>query len=126
MHVRWVIVGLVILLSGLFNRSNATHIRAGEITVERNDCVGLTFRITITGWVDLESTVEFGGGDINFGDGSPSINLRRGAQLVLEQDLGNMVGIVQFQIDHTYPANGVYTLSYLEANRNAGILNMNS
>lgn len=126
MNVRWVFVGLVILVSGMFNRSDATHIRAGEITAQRLDCVGLTFRITITGWVDLESSVVFGGGEIDFGDGSPAINLRQGAQLVLEQDLGNMVGIVVFVIEHTYPANGVYTLSYLEANRNAGILNMNN
>ena len=127
LHVRWMFVGLVILFSGLINHSDATHIRAGEITVERTDCVGLTFRITITGWVDLESTVEFGGGEIDFGDGSSAVNLRQGeARLVLEQDLGNMVGIVQFEIYHTFPANGVYTLSYLEANRNAGILNMNN
>jgi len=124
--MRWIIAGLVLLITGIFSEVDATHIRAGEITVERIDCVGLTFRITITGWVDLESTVEFGGGEIDFGDGSPKINLRSGAVLTLEQDLGNNVGIVQFQIDHTYGANGVYTLSYLEANRNAGVLNMNN
>jgi len=124
--MRWIIVGFVLLITGIFSEVDATHIRAGEITVERKDCVGLTFRITITGWVDLESTVEFGGGEIDFGDGSPKINLRSGAILTLEQDLGNNVGIVQFQIDHTYGANGVYILSYLEANRNAGVLNMNN
>jgi len=120
-----VLVGLVILIS--INEVQATHIRAGEITVERIGCgTGLTFRITVTGWVDLESTVDFGNGILDFGDGSDPINLRESARLIVDQDLGNNVGIVQFQIDHTFGANGVFILSYLEANRNAGILNMNN
>ncbi len=121
----WVLVGIVILFS--ISEVKATHIRAGEITVERLGCgSGLTFRITVTGWVDLESTVEFGGGFLDFGDGSDPINLRDAAILIKEQDLGNNVGVVQFQIDHAFSANGVFVLSYLEANRNAGILNMNN
>ncbi len=121
----WLLVGIVIFIS--FDEVQATHIRAGEITVERIGCgQGLTFRITITGWVDLESTVEFGGGELNFGDGSDPISLRDVATLIREEDLGNNVGVVQFQITHTYGANGVFVLSYLEANRNAGILNMNN
>ena len=118
------IAGLIFLLSSLSSNLNATHIRAGEITVERLDCVQLTFRITITGWTDLESTVHFGGGELNFGDGSLAVNLESVAVLTLEQDLGDNVGIVQYQIEHTYDSNGEYIISYLEANRNAGILNM--
>jgi hypothetical protein len=122
----WILVGFVFF--GSIVESYATHIRAGEITVERIQCgsSNRTFRITITGWVDLESTVEFGGGELNFGDGSPVITLRESANLILEQDLGNNVGIVQFQVQHTFAAGGVFVLSYLEANRNAGILNMNN
>ncbi len=123
-RLRWVVVGIVFLVS--VRESFATHIRAGEITLERISCNSRLFRITITGWVDLESTVEFGGGELNFGDGSDPINLRDMANLILEQDLGNNVGIVQFQVEHIYGANGVFVLRYLEANRNAGILNMNN
>ena len=119
-------VGLVVLVCAAVSSTQATHIRAGEITVERISCQSLNFRITVTGWVDLESTVEFGGGELLFGDGSPGVVLRESAILTMEQNLGNNVGVVQFQIEHTYGANGVYTLSYLEANRNAGILNMNN
>lgn len=107
-------------------KSWATHIRAGEITVVRENCQSRTFLITVTGYVDLESTVEFGGGELSFGDGSDPINLRASAELIQEQNLGNNVGIVQFQYRHTYGANGVYTLSYFEQNRNAGIINMSN
>ena len=125
-NFKWVVVGLVLVV-GTYSNTKATHIRAGEITLERISCQSLAFRITITGWVDLESTVEFGGGFLDFGDGSDPINLREDATIVVDkQDLGGNVGITQFIIEHTYGANGVYTLSYLEANRNAGVLNMNN
>ncbi len=118
--VKWFIILLFCA-----NFSYATHIRGGEITVERLDCKGLTYRITLTGWVDL-SNIVFGGGQLDFGDGSITINPRVDMVLVEESNIGNGFGIVRFQIEHTFPSNNDYTISYLEHNRNAGIVNMDN
>ena len=50
----------------------ATHLRAGEITVERVSCNSLTFRITVTVFTNtINTNVLFGGEDdwLDFGDG---------------------------------------------------------
>ena len=101
--------------------AEATHLRAGEITVRPIGCTNL-FEITITAYTNTGSQIKFGGGDLNFGDGSvfktPTVeNTKR-------DDLGPDVGVVKFSINHTYGAPGRYVISYLEPNRNAGILNM--
>lgn len=104
---------------------NATHLRAGEITLERVSCTDLTFKITITVYTDLGSPIKFGDGILDFGDGSkplvtPTIeNTRR-------PDLGPEVGTVSFTTTHTFGGPGKYVISYLEANRNADILNMSN
>ena len=64
-----VLILSIILLAGV-KQVNATHIRAGEIIVERISTQSLTFRITIIGYTDTGSTVEFGGGRLEFGDGT--------------------------------------------------------
>lgn len=111
---------LLLLLSPFIGY--ATHLRAGEITVERVNCSSLTFRITITAYTNTGSEIEFGEGLLDFGDGrnitSPTIaNTPR-------PDLGKDVGIVQYTTTHTYPGPGRYVISYLEPNRNGGILNI--
>jgi hypothetical protein len=53
--------------------AQATHIRAGEITIERKNCQSLTFVFFVTGYVDLiGGQVLFGGGTLDFGDGQKS------------------------------------------------------
>jgi CHU_C Type IX secretion signal domain len=117
------LLGLLITTFGFAFSANATHLRAGEITLERVSCTDLTFRITITVYTDLGSPIKFGDGLLDFGDGSkpfttPTIdNTRR-------PDLGSEVGTVSFTTIHTFGGPGKYVISYLEANRNAGILNM--
>jgi hypothetical protein len=102
--------------------SHATHLRAGEITVERISCNGLTFRITITAYTNLGSPVKFSDGTLNFGDGStvqtPTIDN------IIRPDLGAGIGFVQYTTEHTFPGPGYYIITYKERNRNAGILNM--
>jgi hypothetical protein len=100
----------------------ATHLRAGEITVERINCSSLTFRITITVYTNTGSEIKFGEGLLDYGDGdtdtTPTIeNTKR-------PDLGEDVGLVTFSILHTYAGPGRYVISYLEPNRNGGILNI--
>lgn len=119
---------LVSLISIL--QSNATHLRAGEIIVERVDCQSLTFKITVIVYTNTASTVLFGGrqGDedlLDFGDGSAPF-------LIPEQpnqarpDLGPNIGIAQYEVYHTYSSSGQYTISYREPNRNEGVLNMDN
>jgi CHU_C Type IX secretion signal domain len=117
------IIFTVLMLMGISHSMWATHLRAGEITLERVSCTELTFRITITVYTDTGSPIKFGDGDLNFGDGSPVFktptidNTRR-------PDLGPEIGTVSFTTTHTFPGPGKYLISYLEPNRNAGILNM--
>ncbi len=128
------IILLVFLLAGF--TAHATHIRAGEVTIERKNCLSLTFYIFVTGYVDLiDGQVIFGGGTLDFGDGTTPIdNLREAIDnnvvriLQDEEDLGggNGVGITRFRIEHTYSSNGTYIVTYLEPNRNGGILNMDN
>jgi hypothetical protein len=118
----------VILLAGLTSVSDsfATHLRAGEITVERLNC-SRTFRITITVYTNTTgTTVIFGGGVLDFGDGSkPHVTAQDPG--TARPDLGEGVSIVVYSTQetiHTYPGNGRYVISYKEANRNEGILNI--
>lgn len=106
------------------NESNATHLRAGEITVERVSCQELTFRITITVFTDIgpQVTARFGQGVLDFGDGTSILTPRQDDPV----DLGNDVGYNQYVTEHTYQGNGIYTISYTEPNRNDGILNMSN
>jgi hypothetical protein len=110
---------VVLLLIGFSYQSNATHLRAGEITVERVSCNGLTFRITITAYTNTGSPVKFSDGTLSFGDGTsiqtPTID---------NTQFAPGIGFVQFETTHVYPGPGYYTITYKERNRNAGILNM--
>jgi len=124
-YLLFTLIGFLSAATIFSNIANATHLRAGEITLERVSCTALTFRITITVYTDLGSPIKFGDGVLDFGDGSkplttPTIdNTRR-------PDLGPEVGTVSFTTTHTFGGPGKYVISYLEANRNAGILNMSN
>ncbi len=113
--------------------SIATHIRAGEITVQRLNCQSKTVVVFITGYVDLiGGQVTFGGGTIDFGDGSEPIdNIREDSRvsIIFDEmpiDGGNGVGITRFRVEHTYSGNSIYVISYQESNRNEGIVNMDN
>ncbi len=119
----------------------ATHLRAGDIVAVRDNCNSRVFIITITVYVDTESSVTFGGtklseGDLlNFGDGKPSVfvpqigagNTPSGigfssTYTVIDADL--KIARATYTIYHDYPGPGTYKISYREPNRNAGVLNM--
>jgi gliding motility-associated-like protein len=106
-------------------RTYATHIRAGEIIAELLDCTSNTYRFTLIGYTDTGSTVEWGGGEMNFGDGSPPINFSVGNPDFF-QDLGDEVALVIFYAQHTFPGPGTFTVSYREFNRNASVANMDN
>lgn len=100
----------------------ATHLRAGEITVTRNSCSGLTFRVTITVFTDLTSTVKFGHGILDFGDGT-SLETPETPNTI-RPDLGRDIGTVTYTAEHTFSGQGRYVISYFEHNRNNDVLNI--
>jgi hypothetical protein len=119
------ISGWIVFFSiGFVNHSFATHLRAGEITVERVSCNGLSFRIKITAYTNTGSQVRFEDGTLNFGDGN-SIQTPR-IENTIRPELGSGIGFVEFETTHTFPGAGRYVITYKERNRNAGILNISN
>ncbi len=111
-----------ILLLTTVSNAYASHLRAGQITVVRQGC-GNYVRITVTVYTNTASPVRFGeDGVLDFGDGTsitvPGIENRPVAAL------GSNIGIAEFTIDHLYGGRGSYLISYVEPNRNGGVLNM--
>lgn len=123
--ISWIgkMMGVVVLAMVAHTQLLATHLRAGEITLERLNCTGLTFKITINIYTDTGSPIKFGDGILDFGDGSKPLTTPT-IDNTLRPDLGPEVGFVAYTVTHTYGGPGRYVISYLEANRNAGVLNM--
>ncbi|GHN03146.1 hypothetical protein WSM22_46350 [Cytophagales bacterium WSM2-2] len=127
--VRYYLVGILMLVS--FLRSEATHLRAGDITVERiGDCGGYKYRIILHIYTRWDRPVKFSmskGGTVNFGDGSKAFHPDQvdNPPIIAYTKDGN-VGEVTYPIEHVYPGPGVYIISYYEPNRNEGINNINA
>ncbi|MDH5476577.1 MAG: gliding motility-associated C-terminal domain-containing protein, partial [Cyclobacteriaceae bacterium] len=116
---------VLIFLSLISEISYSTHIRAGEITVERVNCQSLTFRFTILGYRDTGSpdNIQFGGGFFDFGDGQDPITIPTAFTSVY---IGNEVERNVYVLEHTYTAAGTYIIGYREQNRNDGVLNIDN
>ncbi|MFY0652027.1 MAG: gliding motility-associated C-terminal domain-containing protein [Cyclobacteriaceae bacterium] len=124
--------GILLILSVLFLaisfKTYATHIRAGEIVATRVSTTSLTYKFSIIGYTDTGSTVIFGGGDIDFGDGTV-INIEEGSEFFIREELVDaekLIAFNVFEIEHTFQAPGAYVIRFNEKNRNAGILNMSN
>ena len=99
----------------------ATHLRAGEITVTQV-CPSRTYQICLKIYVNTEG-VKFGGGTLSFGDGDEFITDEQNS--VPFGDPSDNVGLIELCVTHTYPGTGQYKVSYAERNRNADINNIN-
>lgn len=103
--------------------AEATHLRAGQITVQRISCIGRTYRITVTVYTDRGSPVLFGGEQdiLDFGDGN---------RILIPETQSTEypgipdIGVATFETIYTYGGPGQFTISYLEPNRNEGVLNI--
>src|SRR5436190_19710248 len=96
---------IIVLFLALFAGYSvqATHLRAGEITITRQSCSNLTFIITVTVYTNTGSSVLFGApGELNFGDGGASRVLPSNIPAINRPDLGPNVGIATFTTTHTY------------------------
>ena len=119
------ILGLGLFLASLPVSVWATHIRAGEITLRRTDCTSLTYIVTINMYTDTGSPIRFGDGELRYGDGSPvHITQERPNTFPPQLNLPDAVGFVTYSIEHTFPGPGRYIITYIEANRNEGVLNI--
>lgn len=114
-----------LLIIGVVNEGFATHLRAGEITVERVSCNSLTFKITVTVFTNtINTNVLFGGEDdwLDFGDGTRMLVPE--TPNTLRPDLGEGIATASFTVFHPYAGSQEYTISYSEPNRNEGVVNM--
>ncbi|MEM8893974.1 MAG: gliding motility-associated C-terminal domain-containing protein [Bacteroidota bacterium] len=114
-------VGLLTILE-----VKATHIRAGEIIARRVSNSSLEYEFTIIGYTDTGSSVQFGGGEVNFGDGTIIDILEDEVFFQETIDIGDEIAVNTFRISHTFQAPGTYTIRFREFNRNAGIVNMDN
>ncbi|MEQ6118964.1 T9SS type A sorting domain-containing protein [Reichenbachiella sp. MALMAid0571] len=107
---------------------NATHIKCGYITAERIYNTSLSYKLIVTLLGDTGSSVPFGGGNIDFGDGTV-INLDAGVDPFIRTEVIDAEGRVSLnilEIIHTFSSSGSYIVRFNERNRNAGILNMSN
>ena len=118
-----ILIGIALSLSA--GNVSATHLRAAEIIAKRVSCSTLTVEITIIAYLNSASLVSFGGeGSIlKFGDGQTLVIPELTPQVI---DPVLNVSRVEFKTLYTYAAQGNYTLSFSEANRNEGIVNIES
>jgi hypothetical protein len=99
----------------------ATHLRSGYISLKLKG--GLTYSVTIRVFTNTQSEIRFGGGILDFGDGSSPYH-----SPIIENTPTQYpdVGVVNFTITHTFPSNGTYVISYVEPNLSAGIINIDN
>jgi hypothetical protein len=84
---------------------------------------GFTYKITVVAYLNSASSTQFGtNSQLIFGDGT-SLQLPRRTSTP-RPDLGTNVSVVIFEITHTYSVAGTYTVTYVERDRNANILNI--
>ncbi|MEQ8477702.1 MAG: hypothetical protein RIB54_15770, partial [Fulvivirga sp.] len=142
-HIRLIFAAVLLAALGISTQVNATHLRAGEIIVKRVNCSGLAFDITIIVYTDSKTgNAKFGSGELRFGDeNDPDEFFRLPNEIpnnthlfynedgttrseTFNEDLGLDVSKVAFTIRHTYGSTGKFTISYVESNRNDGVLNI--
>ncbi len=105
--------------------ASATHLRGGQIKIEKTSNSTLSHKITVTGYSDLRSSVDFGGGQIDMGDGH-TFELWDLVDEPYFTLISENVGYYEFEFEYTYAFPGRYQISYNEQNRNANVMNMDS
>lgn len=115
------IIFLLLVVILVRSQLTATHNRAGEITFIQKG--PLTFEATITLYTKTSSVAaDRDSVEIFWGDGSSQFLVRANGWGYPQP---NDVKISYYIGTHTYPARGTYTMSMLDPNRIAGILNVN-
>ncbi len=103
--------------------AEATHIRAADIKIDPICASARTFRITVVAYLNTLSNTRFGtNSEVIFGDGS-SVRIPS-TTATLRPDLGTNIALATFSVEHTYPTNGNFTVTYIERDRSSGIVNI--
>ena len=105
---------------------SATHIRGGEIQINKIEGQSRTYEIVLKGYTNNNSPVIFGSsGILNFGDGTFIQSNNKNYEFPFEySDITYDVRYYEARFVHTYQNEGLFTVSYREAFRNDGIVNM--
>jgi gliding motility-associated-like protein len=112
---------VLIVLLGCFNEAQATHIRAGDITAQRDTTPNPNprrFFFTMTIYTDQASSAE-----------DPIVFMNMGGVIVEVPrlaviDIGNVTDREVYKWEYTFPTDGTFAVSWVGVNRNLGILNM--
>lgn len=122
--VRLFQIGVTFVLTLLSTHCFATHIRAGEIKVERIGCPQLRYRITLIVYTNSASPSHpggwIGGGTLSWGEGS----MQLGQVTATVVDAALKISRATFVKEVTFTREGTYRISYEEAHRNVSILNI--
>jgi hypothetical protein len=108
------------ILYGIHEPLLATHIIGGFISATLTNNNTLTYRIALNSFFDAGSTVLFGGGLKDFGDGSNPAPFESGNP-DFSKLLDEVVAMDIFEVDHSFPGPGAYTIGYREFNRIAAL-----
>ncbi|NDU98213.1 gliding motility-associated C-terminal domain-containing protein, partial [Spirosoma terrae] len=121
------IIGLFTLCLTAFLKpttSQATHVRAGEITTRRLPGTASTYLITLTAYYDEQRGRDAANAATEvpfcFGDGT-SQSVPRARRVYIN---GNTSSVNSYTVIHTYPGPGTYTIGATIVNRNEGTINL--
>ena len=120
-------IGLLSLFIAILLRpsvSEATHVRAGEITTKRISQTSLTYLITFTAYYDeikgRQAADQAEPYTFCFGDGTTA-EVKRSSRRFIN---GRTSSVNSYTVVHTYPGPGVYTVGITVPNRNADTKNL--
>lgn len=105
-------------------RVHATHIRAGDISIQRIDTGNpnsLTYNIIVNLFRDTQG-VQFQSGEVDFGDGT--VVTLNDVDYELIGPVGTGTEQYRVTLRHIYPSAGSYSISFFERNRNESVCNM--
>ena len=122
------LLGLLALTALLPRAARASHLRAGDIKATYDTTANapagsrrVFFRMVL--YTDTRSSVKQEDATIFFGDGTATCTpVKRLTMYLVPTDPNVAVNV--FEFEHTYPATGPYTVSFVGENRNPTIRNM--
>ena len=105
--------------------SQATHVRAGEITTRRVSQTSLTYEVTFTAYFDEQggklASDQASEYTICFGDGTTAVVKRQEPRTYIN---GRTSSINIYRTTHTYSGPGTYTIGITVPNRNKNTVNL--
>lgn len=117
-HLFFFLIFLSLSIQGIL----ASHLRAGEITAVRIS--SLTFKFTLTLYVNTQGLTDQPEATLDFGDGSSPVTKSYNPPCPICDIIGNNTQKNVYTYTHTFPGPGSYDVSFLAENRNGGVNNM--